>query len=132
MAIRVKHKVRVHTFQDTDEKNGYYTPDDQLSEVVLDGFDKQCNSNLSIAANDSELLSFGDVTVVKGAYLEVNVEAKLKLNGSLDELQLRKGNTLAATKAKFFFEGDITSIEVVAPTTEAVVGEYVVWGDPTP
>jgi len=132
MAIRVKHKVRVQTYKETDETNGYYVPDDTSAEVILDSFDKQCNTNLAIAANDSELLGFGDVTLVKGIYLEVDVEATIKLNGSADALQLRKGNTLAATKAKFFFEGDITSVEVIAPTTEALTGEYVVWGDPTP
>jgi len=132
MAIRVKHKVRVQTYKETDETNGYYVPDDTSAEVILDSFDKQCNTNLAIAANDSELLGFGDVTLVKGIYLEVDVEATIKLIGSADALQLRKGNTLAATKAKFFFEGDITSVEVIAPTTEALTGEYVVWGDPTP
>lgn len=132
MAIRVKHKVLVQTYRDTSEKNGYYTPDDSSSEVILDGFDKQCNSNLKVPQNTSELLDFGDVDVVKGVYIEANVEAKLKLNGSTDELQLRKGSTLAGTKAKFFFEGDISSVEVVAPTDEDVVGEYCVWGDTTP
>lgn len=131
MAIRVKHKVRVHTFRDTDEANAYYKPDDTAAEEVLDAFDKQCASNLKVLQNTSELLNFGDVDVVKGIYLEVNVEAKLKLNGSTDEIQLRKGSTLSTAKAKFFLEGDISSVEVVAPTTEDVVGEFVVWGDPT-
>ena len=132
MAIRVKHKVRVQTFKETDETNGYYLPDDAGSEVTHDTFDKQANSILAVTKNTNELLTFGDVDVVKGIYLEVDVEATIKLNGSSDALQLRKGSTLTGVKAKFFFEGDITSVDVIAPVTEDLTGEYCVWGDLTP
>lgn len=132
MSIRVKHKVRVHAFRTTSEDNAYYMPDDASSEVTLDTFDKQCNANLKVAAGVTEELSFGDVDVVRGIYLEVDGEPTIKLNSSADALQLRKGNTLAGTKAKFFFEGEITKVEVIAPVGSDILGEYIVWGDLTP
>jgi hypothetical protein len=127
--MRLKHTVRVQAALDTAMKRSLFNDDVTLSQVQTDGFASQANSILSIAAEGSESLSFGDVTLVKGLYLEVDQEALVHLNGSADAIQLRKAT--GATKAKLFVEADITEVEIENPSTTAVLtGVYVAWGDP--
>jgi hypothetical protein len=97
------------------------------------GFDNQMNSSLQIAAAGSQSLTFGDVTAVKGFYLEVNQDCLVTINGGTP-IQLRRHPTATTTtKARFVIEADISSILVdnAAGVTE-LTGQYVAWGDPTP
>jgi len=69
------------------------------------------------------------VTLVRGLYLEVDKDAKVRLNGATDAIQLRVADGAAC--AKLFLEGEITEVTVENPTEDALSGVYVCWGDPT-
>lgn len=128
--MRLKHTVRVQAALDQQMKRALFNDDATLSQTVIDTFTKQANSVLAIAASSSESLSFGDVTAVKGLYLEVDQNAKVRLNGSTDFIQLRKAS--GATKAKLFLECDLSQVTVENPVADAALtGVWVVWGDPT-
>jgi hypothetical protein len=131
MAIRVSHTVAVRTSRDTDYKKAMWSPDVALSEVVIDTFEKQANGNLSVAVSSAEQLSFGDVTLVKGMYLETETECLVRLNGSGDSIAMKPSES--GKPAKLFLEADINQVEVENPSADTVLnGVYVFWGDPTP
>jgi hypothetical protein len=134
MAIRVKHRVWVHAYEDTAAKNKLFAPDAELAEVVSDGFDKQVSGAFSVAASGNENLNLGDITAVKGLWLKIDGEAKLKINGSSDEIQLRlePDGTAGEDYAKFFIEADISSLNVANGSASVMTGVYCAWGDPTP
>lgn len=128
--MRLKHQVRVQAALDTGMKRALFSDDATLSQVSTDSFTKEANSVLAIPASATEALSFGDVTLVKGLYLEVDQDAKVRLNGGTEVIQLRKAAGVA--KAKFFIEADLTAVTVENPVADAALtGVYVVWGDPS-
>lgn len=133
MALRLKHRVFVQIAQDTAMKVKRFHPDPDLAEVVYDVFERQMNSDLSIVASGSQSLTFGDVTLVKGLYLELNGPAEVKLNGSADAMVMTPLLTGENAKpVKYFVEADITSVVVENTDSEnALTGVYCVWGDPT-
>lgn len=129
MPIRVRHTVAVQTSRDTDFKKAMWNPEVPLSEVVLDNFEKQTNGNFSVPAATTESLPVGDVTLIKGMFLEVEAECKVRLNGSLDSIELKPG--AEGGTAKFFLEADINQVDVENESASAVLdGVYVFWGDP--
>jgi hypothetical protein len=134
MAIRVKHRVWVNVAEDTLMKNKLFSPDAELSEVISDGFEKTTSGRISIAASGNENLNLGDITAVKGLWLKVDGAAKIKINGSSDEIQLRlEPDGVAGTDfAKFFIEADISSLNVANDSAVVMNGVWCVWGDPTP
>lgn len=131
MAIRIRHTVIARTSRDTDFKKAMFNPEVELSEVVLDTFEKQANSNLAVPATTKEELSFGDVDAVKGLYLEVSAAAKVYINSSLDAIEMVPGDSGAP--AKLFLEANISKVEVENEAASGTLqGVYLVWGDPTP
>jgi hypothetical protein len=128
--MRLRHTVRVQAALDTQMKRALFNDDATLSQVQTDTFTKQANSVLSIPAASIESLSFGDVTLVKGLYLEVDQDALVRINGSTDAIQIRKASGVG--KAKLFLEADINQVTVENPVADAALtGVYVIWGDPT-
>ena len=133
MAIRIKHRVWVQAFEDVAAKNKLFAPDPELSEVVSDGFDKSTSGVISVAASGNENLNFSDITAVKGLWLKIDGEAKLKINGSADEIQLRlEPGAATGAFAKFFIEADISTLNIGNPSEAVMHGVYCCWGDPTP
>jgi len=134
MAIRVKHKLVVQNSSDEDAyEKLFYLEDNSGREVVIDGFDQQANSTLRIPASGSQSLGFGDVTDVRGLYLEVNRDCYLRLNGSIDNIPLKLPPGITAAKAKLFMEADLNAIVIEnLDTVNALIGVYCVWGDVTP
>jgi hypothetical protein len=126
--MRIKDKVNIRIAKEAEFKNILFGPDDALAERVVDSWARYASGNLSIDAGETESLSFGDVTTVKGMYLEVTGECQLVINGA-DPIQLRKSGTDAALIAKVFIEADISSVTLTAPLTVAVTGIYCFWGD---
>jgi len=128
--MRLKHTVQVQAALDAAMKRALFKDDVAAATVQTDSFTGQANSVLSIAPATLESLSFGDVTLVRGLYLEVDLDAKVRLNGSTDVIQLRKAAD--GTKAKLFIEAEITAVTVENPGAESILtGVFVVWGDPT-
>ena len=108
MPIRVKHNVLVQISRDTDEKKKTFYPD--TNAVQIDTFEKQANGDLSIAAGDTDQLSFGDVVDVRGIYLELSGDALVRINSGTENIPL----TLApsGTKAQLFLEANLSAVEV--------------------
>ena len=67
---------------------------------------------------------------MKGMYLEAEAECKVRLNGSLDSIEVKPAES--GKPAKFFLEADINQVEVENPSADTELkGVYVFWGDPT-
>lgn len=127
--MRLKHVVQVQLYQDTAGKRTLYADETTPATTDTSDYQRQANSLLSIEPDGLESLSFGDVTLVRGFYLEVDQEAKVRLNGAMDPIQLRIA--VGATKAKLFLEGEITQVTVENPAEDTLSGVFVCWGDPT-
>ncbi len=124
--MRLRRKIILKIADDTEMKDLLFQTDETLAEIVVDNFTTENDGKLKIAANATETLSFGDVTVVRGFFLKVDQDVIININ-ALGEMQLRK-----APGAKFlnhFVEGEISSVTVKAPTLAAVDGVYAFWGD---
>lgn len=137
MAIRIKHKVNPRIFDDVEQKDCLFAPDDDLSEVTLDGFTRMNGGKFAIGPSSSETLPFGDVTVVKGYYVELQPAdastsipvATINVN-ALGARPFVPGGT--GKPAKSFHEGTVTSIEIANADLSAVLeGRFAVWGDDT-
>jgi hypothetical protein len=136
MAIRVKHRVWIHAFGDTEEKLTRFAPDPEKQEIITDEQQKQFNGDISVPPTTGtpiEQLSLGDIEAVKGLYLELDAAAKVRLNGSIDSLDVIPLKGASTAKAKLFIEANITQIEVENEDgTNPLTGVYCIWGDPTP
>jgi hypothetical protein len=129
--MRLKHTVLVQIGEDTAFKKKLFFIEDTAAPVQTDGYLRQSNSIFNVGVSSSETMKLGDVAAVKGLYLECDQEVLVRINGSLDSIQLRKATD--ATVAKLFLECDITElvVENTDPTNEAN-GLYCVWGDVSP
>jgi len=128
--MRIKHKVRVQIARDTDMKNKQFHPDDTEAERVIDGYDGQVNGDLAIPQGTNEDLPTGDLTAIKGIYLEVDKDVKIKLNGGAEELDVATvADANGVTKAEFFLEATLTAVNVAAPASEDVSGVWCMWGN---
>jgi len=126
--MRIKHKVNVLIADDTSMKDMLFGFDDELAEVITDAYGRMASGIMNIDAADTESMPTGDVDAIKGVYLKMDTEVKLDING-LGDIQVRKVAIPTSTYAKFFFEGDITSISIENPGTSAARIIWCVWGD---
>jgi hypothetical protein len=108
-------------------KDALFAPDDTLSEITIDSFLRQSSSKFTIAATTNEDLPLGDVTAIKGMYLQVDADCIVKLNGGTQEIQLRAQGTTSPS-AKLCIEADINQVNVTAAAA-ALNGTICVWGD---
>lgn len=131
MSIRVDHTVAPQISRDTNQKQKLFFPDLAEELVSHSTFDKASSSVLALVASGVESLSFGDVTDVRGIYLEVDGDCYVRINGSFDNIPLKLAPS--ATRAKLFLEVDLNAIVIQNLSAEdALTGAYAVWGDPTP
>jgi hypothetical protein len=108
----------------------YLFKDDQtLATVQTDSFAKEMNSILAVTMSGSYTLSFGDITLVRGLYLELDQDALVAIKGAAP-IQMRK--LADGTVAKLFIEAEINQVIVTNPSaTTAMNGIVCAWGDPT-
>lgn len=135
MPIRVQHIVALQISRDTDGNQKLFYPETSEETLILDGFDGAAPMTLSVAAGATESISFGDVTAVKGLYVEVDRDCNLRVNGSSDNIPLvvPAAVTAGGARAKAFLEATITEAEIEnLDGSTALTGVSVVWGDPTP
>jgi len=126
--MRLKHTVQVQLALDTNMKRALFKDDQTAATIQTDTFASQVNSVLLVSATSQESLSFGDVTIARGLYLELSGDAKVYLNGSTDAIQMRKASDTG--KAKLFLECEITEVSVKNEGETDISGVYVCWGDP--
>jgi hypothetical protein len=127
--MQVKHKVNVKITDDAAGKDVLFGLDDTLAEVSLTSFTKYTSGRVSVAAAVDETINLGDIAAVKGLYLKADADCQIKLNNNTETLQLRKGSTSTGTYARFFMEGDITSLEVTTAADTPVNIIFCAWGD---
>ena len=138
MTIRILHTVNPRIFDDTDQKDCLFAPNEDLAEVLLDNFTLMTSGKFSIPASSAESIPFGDVTVVKGYYIQLQPSststllalATIDVN-ALGPLPFEPG--AAGKPAKTFHEGGpITSISIANLDVALVLeGRFAVWGDLT-
>lgn len=128
--MRVKHNILVQVARDTAMKNHLFFPDSTLNEVVIDAFQKSTNGDLAVDVSQVQELLFGDITTVRGMYLEIDQDVLLKLND--DDVGVRLHVAEGAVNARFFLEGVITRARIDNDSGEAATGIFLFWGDPTP
>ncbi len=129
--MRIKHTIRLQIARDTAMRRLLFSDDEQLAEKIIDNYQRHTQGHLSIAAGATESLSLGDVTSVKGMYLELDQDAYVRLNGSLDNIVMAKPPGASEDTAKLFLESTITAVEIENPTSSTLTGIYVMWGDAT-
>ena len=128
--MRIKHKINLHVYDDTDGKNKLFAPDDTLAEVVLDGFTKYTAGRFSVTGGANENLALGDITSIRGFWIQADNDFNLTINGAASPLQMRLGKTGGVAKGSL--ECIVTSLNVAAPTAGVTVsGIYCVYGDPS-
>jgi hypothetical protein len=125
--MRIKHTVLLRMARDTDMRRQLFYDDSQLAEVIIDDYEHEAQGHVAIAASSTGTLSFGDITEVRGLYLELDQDATVRLNGSLDDIVL--AIPPGGSVAKFFIEATITAVEIENTGTEELSGLYVFWGD---
>lgn len=136
MTIRVKSKVNVKIWEDTSEKDYYFGPDDTLAEQTYDSYTKTFAGKFTINPSTSETLSKGDITTVKGFYLELQgpsdgtamAAATVNVNATGAVPLEQPGSGL---NAKAYLEGGTYSSVEVANTDPALTltGRYAMWGE---
>jgi hypothetical protein len=126
--MRIKHKINVQVFDDADGKNKLFAPDDALAEVILDGFTRYTSGRFSVAPETTESLAMGDLTTIRGFWIQADNDCNLTINGG-DPIALKVGK--AGGTAKAAIECTVTSLSVEAPDEGVTVtGIYLVYGEP--
>jgi hypothetical protein len=132
--MRVRHKVLVSIDEGTDGKNMLLLPDDTAAEVILDGPQEASVTRAVLAASGMFSVPFGTVADARGVYLKASGDFTVSVNGGA-ALPVQRGVASSsggakAATTKFFFEGLITAVDIVA--TEALTLTAAIWGDPAP
>lgn len=126
--MRIKHTVNVRVAEDSEMAELLFGKPDEAALVTVDSYTHVASGSLEVLADQTESLSLGDVSSVKGLFLRVDNDCLVNVN-ELGTFQLRKPSTQTGTTARLFIEGDITSVTVKAPVGSNVHGVYCVWGD---
>ena len=135
--MRIISKTNVQIYDDVDKKDCLYAPDDKLSEVTIDNFQRMVSGRFEIATSGSESLSFGDVTVVNGFLIQLIADTGAAL--PLATLDVNAVGTIpigepAQGKGAFMRMdgGPFTSLSIANLSATVVLkGRYAVWGDST-
>lgn len=125
--MRVKHQIALQVGLDADFHAKLIYQEAEYQVEQIDDFQRATVGMHVLAAGGNESLGFGDVTLVRGLYLEADGDAQVDING-LGTITLSK----AGVKAKLFLEAEITSLAVTNPSGDTALNlVYCVWGDPT-
>ena len=126
--MRLQHTVQVNLTQDIEGKRKLFSDAATAAKMDIRSYSHHVIGSINIATLETESLNFGDVTLVRGIYLELDQSAKVRLNGSTDIIQMNIASD--ATKAKLFLEAEITQVSIENPTANILNGVFVAWGDP--
>ena len=126
--MRVRHTVNVRIAEDNDMENLFFGPSDNLAEVTKDEYDQQASGTFKILQGTNEDINLKDVDNVKGIYIRFDKDCTLKLNGSADGIDLKKGTNANFSFGKFFVEANISQVNLAAPVDEDMTGFFCIWG----
>jgi hypothetical protein len=118
--------------RDKDGKDKFLALDDELAQVVLDGFAEHSSGTAVLATGASVTVPFGALGDARGVLLRATGDFNLALNGGAP-LSIRRGVSVPggalAETSRVFLEALLTSVVVTAVTDLTLT--YAVWGDPT-
>ena len=137
--MRLKHRAWVQITRDTAYKQKLFYPEAETVEVVTDIHTRMVSGTAALAQSTAKDLSLGDLTVVKGLYLEasaldgngdvVAAEVQVQLNGSTYALVLTPSEI---NPAKLFLECNISQVYVTNLSSSNQLDiVYCMWGNPT-
>lgn len=135
MTVYLRPKVNVRAWREIEQKNILFAPDDKLAEYVISNMRHASGGEITIENGTDMDLPFPDIDTVRGVYIQSDQDILITLNGGQQE-SLEKadvGTTDAPTYCRFFFEGEITSLNIEkadsTPDADANV-LFFCWGDP--
>lgn len=135
MSMRIKTKVNVRVWEEAEQFNLLYGPDDKLQETVIDNM-QIVNSGLLAIEDETDMdLPLPDLQTVQGLHIRSDQDVVITINAG-DPITLIRpsaGSTDAPTHCSLFIEATITSLNIAKPaTTPAATANvrFVVWGNP--
>ena len=138
MAIHIKTKVNVRAWEQVEEDDILYAPDDNLVEDVINNMGHIVSGRLTIADAATANLPLDGLTTVRGLIFRSDQDVTISINGGA-AIPIKKpsaGTTDNPTYAKFYMDGTIASLAITKPTsvptapaTPAII-RYAVFGDP--
>ena len=136
MSIRIKHKVLVRAWEEQEEKNALYAPDDARSEITIDNMEHVSSGVLTIEDSTNMDIPLPDISLVAAVSFrsDKDVDVTLDDDGSPDHMvRPSEGTSDAPTYCTFFWEGPLTKVNVAKPGTDLPSDahiRWVVWGNP--
>ncbi len=134
MAIHMKTKVNVRAWEEVEEDNILFAPDDNLVEDVVDNMDHIVTGKLTIPDSGTVNIPIDDITTVRGCYFRADQDVDISIDGGPTQ-HLHKPGTGTPdnpTYCKLYMDGTFTTLAVTKPhdplNTPANV-RYAVWGD---
>lgn len=127
--MRLVYTVSPQLSEDTAQQVTTFGPLADEQNVIVDAYQNENSGRIAIKAGTSQFLSMGTLGYCLGFYLRVDADCQVSINGGAP-LQLLRSSPKAGTKARFFFEGITTSVQLTAPSDTSARGLFVVWGDP--
>ena len=129
--MRVKSKVNVRIYDDANEKDILFAPDDVRAEVINSNHQEWAGGKFVIAPSGNLVLPLGTVGTVRGIYIRTITDFDLSLNGNPAINVLKSLGTAAADPVKFYLDGTLASAQVTNVSAAVnLEGYYAVWGDP--
>jgi hypothetical protein len=123
--MRIKNKVIVYIADDADMKDELFNTDEDLAEVIMDGYTKVESGKYSVLASATKTLSLGDITEIRGIFLKADQECVVTINGNDYTMCL----PAAGKPAKLYLDIVVTSVTVTSPANVTTTVVYCVWGD---
>ena len=136
MAVFIDLKANVRIFEDAAKKNCLFALDDKLSEVAITNMDRMISGVRSIAANTTESVGVGDITVPRGIFIrsDLDVDLNIDFGSGVQVIPLRKAAASVAgapTYARILLETTFATLTITNPDlTLAANVLFAFWGDP--
>lgn len=135
MANRIRKKVNVRAWEEVEQKNILFAPDDSLVETVIENMEHFSSGRITVEDGTNMDVPLPDIAEVRGVLIRSDQDVNIALNGgtALPMKRPSAGASDAPTYADFFFEGTLTSINIAKPATipaASAIIRYAVYGDP--
>jgi hypothetical protein len=127
--MRLVYTVSPQLSEDTAQQVTTFGPLSDEAGVIVDAYQNENSGRIAIKAGTAQFLSMGTLGYCLGFYLRLDADCQISINGSTP-MQLMRASQKLGTKARMFFEGLVTSVQITAPSDTAARGLFVVWGDP--
>lgn len=134
MAVHIKTKINVRVWEEVEEDNILFAPDDNLVEDVIDNMQHIVSGRLTIADAATASIPMDDITTVMGLMFRSDQDVDISINGGA-AIHLHRpsaGTPDNPTYCKLYLDCTIASLAITKPTTVPPVAanvRYCVFGD---